>query len=159
MAPTLSTYLASVKIRAFKLVSHIFRLTIEEMGKLRKVIKMDGSGIPQIVLMDEKGEHRGVQGSYCWDGICVDYVKPSSRTDIREKLSIRRDATIAFKVVDNISSEKLHVTIFSGDNIVLHEAIETEMKVQVPRGTYLLNVKATWEGQGDVSNVFLVEVL
>ena len=129
------------------------------MGKLKKVIKMDGSGIPQIVLIDEKGEHRGVQGSYCWDGICVDYVMPSSRVDIREKLSIRRDATISFKVVDHVYSEKFHVTIFSREKIVLHEAVKTEMKVQVPRGTYFLNAKATWEGQGDVSNVFMVDVL
>ncbi|MFW9798330.1 MAG: hypothetical protein ACFFE2_14925, partial [Candidatus Thorarchaeota archaeon] len=108
---------------------------------------------------DEEGEHRGVQGSYSWNGISVDYVMPSSRKDIQEKLSIRQDTTISFRVIGHIRSEKLHVTLFSGMNIILHEAIETEMKVQVPKGTYHLNIMATWEGQGDVSNVFLIEVV
>jgi hypothetical protein len=121
--------------------------------------KSDGSGVPQVVLIDDKGEHRGVQGSYCWDGICVDYAMPSSRVDFREKLSIRKDATISFKVTRSIGLGQLYVTIFSADKIVLHNAIDKQMKVQIPRGTYFLNVKATWNGKGDVSNVFLIEVL
>jgi hypothetical protein len=121
--------------------------------------KNDGSGVPQILLVDDKGEHRGVQGSYCWDGICVDYAIPSSRVDFREKLSIRKDATIAFKVIHHERPKQLHVTIFSRDKIVFHEAVNKQMKVQVSKGTYFLNVKATWEGQGDASNVFFIEVL
>lgn len=132
---------------------------IKEMWKLKCVKKMKGSGIPQIVLIDEKGEHRGIQSSYSWNGISVDYVMPSSRKEILDKLSIQKDTTISFKVVGHTRSEKLHVTLFSGPNIVLHKAIETEMKVQVPKGTYHLNIMATWQGQGDVSNVFLIEVL
>ena len=106
-------------------------------------MKIDGSGVPQIVLIDEDGEHRGVQGSYCWGEICVDYVMPSMRTDIPEKLSLRKGASISFKVVDHAYSEKFHVTIFSREKIVLHEDKKTEMKVQVPMGTYFLNAKAT----------------
>ena len=120
---------------------------------------MSGSVVPHIVLIDEKGEHEGVQGSYCWGDICVDYAKPSSRTkDIHEQLSIPRGAKITFKVVDYVSPKQLHVTIFSGDKIVLHEAVKMKMKIKVAKGTYFLNVKATWEGQGDVSNVFLINV-
>lgn len=121
--------------------------------------KNEGSRVPQIVLLDDKGEHSGVQGSYCWDGICVDYAKPSSRVDFREKLSIRKDATIAFKVISNISPDQVYVTMFSGDKILLHKAVNKQMKVQVSKGTYFLNVSATWKGQGDVSNVFFIEVL
>ena len=84
---------------------------------------------------------------------------PSMRTDISEKLSIPKGATISFKVVDDVSYEDFYVTIFSREKIVQHEAVGAEMKVQVPRGTYFLNAKATWEGQGDVSNVFMVDVL
>ena len=126
---------------------------------MKDVEKKDGSGVPQIVLIDDKGEHCGVQGSYCWDGICVDYAMPSSRVDFREKLSIRKDATIAFKVTHPIGPGQLYVTIFSGDRIVLHKAVDKQMKVQVSRGTYSLNVKATWNGQGDASNVFFIEIL
>lgn len=119
-----------------------------------------GSRVPQIVLLDDKGdEHRGVQGSYCWDGICVDYAKPSSRVDFREKLFIRKDATIAFKVMSTISPDQVYVTMFFGDKILLHKAVNKQMKVQVSKGTYFLNVNATWKGQGDVSNVFFIEVL
>lgn len=148
-----------MKIPPFKLVIHILHLTIEEIGNLQKVMKIGGSSVPQIVLIDEDGEHRGVQGSYCWGEICVDYVMPSMRTDIPEKLSLRKGASISFKVVDDISYENFHVTIFSKEKIVQHEAVEKEMKVQVPAGTYFLNVKATWEGQGDASNVFMVDVM
>ena len=117
------------------------------------------SGVPQIVLIDDKGEHRGVQGSYCWAGICVDYAMPSRRVDFHEKLPIRKDATIAFKVTHPIGPGQLYVTIFSEDKIVLHKAVDKQMKVQVSRGTYSLNVKATWNGQGDASNVFFIEIL
>ena len=103
-------------------------------------------------------EHRGAQGSYCWGEICVDYAMPSMRTDIDERLSIPWGATISFKVLDNVSYENFHVTIFSKEKIVQDGAAKKEMKIQVPAGTYYLNVKATWEGKGDTSNVFLVDV-
>lgn len=122
-------------------------------------MKIHGSGVPQVVLMDEKGEHRGVQGSYSWGEISVDYVMPSQRTDYTETLSIRKDATIAFKVEGHAYAGVFHVTIFSREGIVLHEAIKKDMKVQLSGGTYFLNAKATWEGRGDVSNVFKVDVL
>lgn len=148
-----------MKVPWFRRVIHIFTFAIEEIRNLQKVMKIDESGVPQIVLIDEDGEHRGVQGSYCWGEICVDYVMPSMRTDIPEKLSLRMGASISFKVVDDISYENFHVTIFSKEKIVQHEAVEKEMKVQVPVGTYFLNVKATWDGKGDTSNVFMVDVM
>jgi hypothetical protein len=121
---------------------------------------LSGSNIPQIILIDKKGKHRGIQGSYCWNGICVDYEKPSSRIkDIQEQLSIPKDSTITFEVVDHIKPEQLHVSVFSDDQIVLHEAVKMKMKIKISRGTYFFNLKATWEGKGDVSNVFLVKVL
>lgn len=123
------------------------------------MIKIDASGVPQIVLIIEKEEHRGVQGSYCWGEICVDYAMPSMRTDFSERLSILGGATISFKVLDNISYENFHVTIFSKEKIVQHGAVKQKMKVQVPAGTYYFNVKATWEGKGDTSNVFMVDVM
>ena len=81
------------------------------------------------------------------------------RTDISERLSIPGGATISFKVLDNISYENFHVTIFSKEKIVQHGAVKKKMKVQVPAGTYYINVKATWEGEGDTSNVFMVDVM
>jgi hypothetical protein len=143
-----------------KLVIHILPLTIRENGNLQRVMKISGSDIPQILLIDENGEHRGVQGSYCWGEICVDYTMPSMRTDIHEKLALRKGASISFKVIEDNTYENFHVTIFSKEKIVLHEAIKSEMKLQIPTGTYFLNAKATWEGQGnDVSNVFMVDVM
>lgn len=121
---------------------------------------MNRSGLPQIVLIDEKREHQGIQGSYCWGDICVDYAIPSSRTkDFQEQLSILKGATISFKVLNHISPDQLHVTIFHGNKIVLHEALKTKLQIKIPKGIYFLNVKATWTGQGDVSNVFLIEVV
>jgi hypothetical protein len=119
----------------------------------------DWSGVPQIVLIDDKGEHFGVQGSYCWSGVCVDYALPSKRVDFGEKLSLRKGATVDFKVVGAVVPWQLHVTLFSGDKIVLHKAMNKRMKIEVSRGTYFLNVKATWPEKGDASNVFLIEVL
>lgn len=121
--------------------------------------RTDESGVPQIVLIDDKGEHRGLQGSYCWDGICVDYAMPSKRVDFKEKLFIQKDATVAFKTTHPIGPGQLYVTIFSGDKIVLHQAVDKQIKVEIPTGTYFLNVKASWNGQGDASNVFFIEVL
>lgn len=116
-------------------------------------------GVPQVLLIDEKGENSGVQGSYCWGEICVDYAIPSSRTDFREKLTIKRGSTINFRVVGYSYSDNFHVTIFSKEKIVLHTAVKKGLRLQILKGTYYLNAKATWERKGDVSNVFLIEVL
>ena len=121
--------------------------------------KTDKSGVPQITLIDNKGEHRGVQGSYCWNGICIDYTMPSNRVDFHEKLLIPKDTTIAFNVAHPIGLGQLHITIFLGNKIVLHKPVNKHMKVQIPTGEYFLNAKATWKGQGDSSNVFLIKVV
>jgi hypothetical protein len=126
---------------------------------MKGTVKKERPTIPRIILIDGKVEHQGVIGSHCWDGICVDYTKPSDRVDYPEKVFIQKDANITFKVLNNIDPDQLHVTIFSGDKIMLHRTIDKQMKMRVPKGTYFLNVKATWKEKGDVSNVFSVEVL
>ena len=126
---------------------------------MKDTIRKEKQAIPRIVLIDGNIEHQGVIGSYCWDGICVDYVKPSDREDYPEKIFIKKDATITFKVFSNINPDQLHVTIFSEDKIILHQTVDMQMKMGFPKGTYYLNIKATWKGKGDVSNVFLVEIL
>lgn len=141
------------------MVINILPLTIEKNRNLQRVMKIHGSGVPQVVLMDEKGEHRGVQGSYSWGEISVDYVMPSQRTDYTDTLPISRDATIAFKVEGHAYAGVFHVTVFSSEGIVLHEAVEKDMKVKLPVGKYFLNAKATWKGRGDVSNVFKVDII
>jgi hypothetical protein len=125
---------------------------------MKDTIKKEKQAIPQIVLIDGDTEYPGVMGSYCWDGICVDYAKPSDRQDFSEKIFIKKDASITFKVFGDINPDQLHLTIFAGDRIMSHQTINTHMKMSVPKGEYFLNLKATWKGKGDVSNVFLVEI-
>ena len=115
--------------------------------------------IPRIVLVESNIEHQGATGSHCWDGVCVDYAKPSDREDYPEKIFIKKDAGITFKVFFDVAPDQFHVTIFSGDRIVLHQAINKQMKMKVPKGTYFLNAKATWKDKGDVSYVFFVEIV
>jgi hypothetical protein len=119
----------------------------------------DRSSVPQIVLIYDGGEHFGVQGSYCWSGVCVDYTLPSKRVDFVDKLSFKKGVTVDFKVVGAVVPDQLHVTVFSGDKIVLHKAVYQRLKIEISKGTYFLNVKATWSEKGDASNVFLIEVL
>ena len=120
--------------------------------------KDDGSGVPQIVLIGDTGEHFGSQGSYCWNGVCVDYILPSMRVDLGEKLSLQKGMIVYFKVVGAVDPDQLHVTMFSKDKIVLNKAVDKRLKIEVSKGTYFLNVKATWLGKGDASNVFLIQV-
>ena len=115
--------------------------------------------VPQIVLSDKKGEHRGVQGSYCWDGIAVDYQAPSTRTDLHKKLPVEKEARFTFRMVGYAKPEKFHVALFSKDKLMLSRSVKREMKLEVPKGTYVLGVQASWAGKGDLSNLFLVEVL
>ena len=117
------------------------------------------TGVPQIVLLDEKGkEHHGVQGSYCWDGAAIDYDHPSRRTDIREKLVVQRGASTAFTLVGHTKPEKFQVTIFSGNKMISTTTVNRELKLELPKGTYFVGVSTGWKGN-DVSNIFLVEVL
>ena len=71
------------------------------------------SKIPQILLVVGNVEHRGIQGSYCWNGICIDYARPSQRTEFLEKIMIQNDSIIKFKITDNVAPSEFHVTFFS----------------------------------------------
>jgi hypothetical protein len=114
--------------------------------------------VPQIILIYEKTEHKGLQGSYCWGEICVDYTHPSKRLDFKEKIQIQKNSTITFKINHPTKPDQLHLTIFSQDQLVSYEAIEKHLRIQLSKGTYFLSFKASWNILGDASNVFLIEV-
>jgi hypothetical protein len=116
--------------------------------------------IPQILLIDSGGgEHKGLQGSYCWNGICVDFAHPSKRTDFPEKIAIKNGSVMNFKIMDDVTTPpELRMTFFSGNNIVLDQPASPDQRINLAPGNYFLNVAAYWKGQGDVSNVFLIQV-
>jgi hypothetical protein len=115
--------------------------------------------IPQILLIDSAGEHKGLQGSYCWNGICVDYAHPSKRTDFHEKIVIKNGSAISFKIVDFATPPDFRMTFFSENNIVLDQSASHDQRIDLAPGNYFLSVAAYWKGQGDVSNVFLIQVV
>lgn len=116
--------------------------------------------IPQILLIDSAGgEHKGIQGSYCWNGICVDYAHPSKRTDLPEKIVIKNGSVINFKITDVTTPPELRMTFFSGNNIVLDQPASHDQRINLAPGNYFLSVAAYWKRQGDVSNVFLIQVV
>ena len=80
------------------------------------------------------------------------------RTDLKQKLELRENSKIRFKVENHSSPKNFHVTLFSGRDIILNKPFKKVMKLKVPEGTYFLNVMASWEAEGDVSYVFLIEV-
>ena len=114
--------------------------------------------VPQIMLIDERTEHKGLQGSYCWGEVCVDYTHPSKRQDFKEKIQLQKNSTITFRIIHPTKPDQLHATIFSQDQIVTNEAIERHLKIHLSKGTYFLNIKSSWNMLGDTSNVFLIEV-
>ena len=115
--------------------------------------------IPQILLIDANGEHKGIQGSYCWNGICVDYSHPSKRTDFPEKIVIKNGSIINFRIRDFVTPSEFRMTFFSDHNIVLDQSVSQDQRISLAPGVYFLNVAAYWKGQGDVSNVFLIQVV
>jgi hypothetical protein len=121
------------------------------------------SGVPEIILSDEKGMvHRGLLGSYCWNGICEDRQLPSNNTK-SPKIQLQSHSMITFDIKGNMRAEKLHATIFDGQNFPLHtrldhEIIENKLSLDVSPGDYILTVMASWQGKGDVSYAFPIEV-
>ena len=114
--------------------------------------------IPEIILLDQKGEeHHGSIGSRCW-GLCVDYGMPSKRSDLGDRLVIQGNETISFITRGHSEPERFLVTIFSGDNIILNTNVEYNIKLDLQKGRYFLNIMAQWSGEGDVSYVFPIEI-
>lgn len=112
------------------------------------------------MLIDAKGEHGGIQGSYCWNGICTDYAHPSKRTEFPEKIAIKNGSVINFKIINFATlPEEFRMTFFSDNIIVLDQPASSDQKINLSPGNYFLSVAAYWKGQGDVSNVFLIQVL
>ena len=114
------------------------------------------------MLIDSAGdEHKGIQGSYCWNGACVDYAHPSKRTDFPEKIVIKNGSVINFKIMDDVTThpDEIRMTFFSDNNIALDQPASHDQRISLAPSNYFLSVAAYWKGQGDVSNVFLIQVV
>jgi hypothetical protein len=109
-------------------------------------------------LSDQNGEHYGSLGSYCWNGICVDYAPPFKRTDLNYELIIKRGTSVNFDVRGYIKPNKYRISIFSGDTIISETNVEKEIKLEIPEGKYVLGVKADWTRKGDISYVFPIVI-
>lgn len=121
------------------------------------------SEIPEIVAYDENGTaHRGQQGSYCWNGICQDKQLSLDNTE-SPKIQLQSHSIITFEVKSNVKAQKLHATIFDIHNFpsgisLDHEVTDNKLSLDVPAGNYILTVMATWQGKGDVSYAFPLEI-
>jgi hypothetical protein len=119
--------------------------------------------IPEITLSNEKGMvYRGLLGSYCWNGICEDR-QLSPNTIKSPKIQLQNHSIITFDMKGNVKAEKLHATIFDvqkfPSGIILdREIIENKLSIDIPPGDYILTVMAVWQGKGDVSYAFPIEV-
>lgn len=118
---------------------------------------------PQIIIRYQGASDYGAQGSYCWRGNCVDYVPLQSREDLDSLTPIKvvNGSEVSFKIEGYEEPEQYHVTIYGigRSEYIWNGAVERSLKIELPSGTYLLDVFVSWNSGGDTSNIFKIEVV
>jgi hypothetical protein len=115
---------------------------------------------PQIAMSSAGKQYFGAQGSYCWGslgrGQCADYISPSNRTDLLPPVSIPANGTVRFDVKGYFGPSSFHVILFKEKSFIglLSQDTSGAINLNVPKGTYVLWVSASWTNGGDTSNVF-----
>jgi hypothetical protein len=125
------------------------------------VSSLQENGIPRIILSIDNSIYEGQLGSYCWNSICVTKAVPrfgDFETD--KKIQLPENKTIKFSLKNFANPESFHTTVYSKDNnIVLDTDIKNQLDLKLPKGVYIVNVMATWMYKGDVSYIFLIDVI
>ncbi len=118
--------------------------------------------LPQIVLRYGGASYEGLQGSYCWGEVCVDYVPLELRENLDSVTSIEvtNGSQVNFAIRGYEEPEKYHVRIYSltQETYVWNREVEGALTLDLPSGTYFLTVSASWISGGDASNIFKLEV-
>ena len=108
-------------------------------------------------------EYRGLQSTYCWGALCVDYVSVEMREDLAElsPLEVIRGVRLSFIVEGHDPPERFLIQFYKVGERRWIDSIEVTNNsfiVDLDPGEYLLILSTAWEIEGDTSNIFRITV-
>ena len=173
LAEVITHHEAVVVVIREHVVSAIIDDRWDELKQEPHIVRIPPSGpLPQIVLLQggpaSIARHQGLQGSYCWGvnpgepALCVDFAPPGAREEFNSlsSIDIENGSEINFMIDGYEEADTYHVSIYSNsqDAYVFSGQIDGLLTIDLPPGTYLLTVSASWTSGGDISNIFKLSV-
>jgi len=148
----------------------------DELKQEPHIVQIPASGpLPQIVLLQggpaSIARHQGLQGGYCWrvnpeePALCADSPPPEfvwreEEFNSLSSIDVENGSEIFFMIDGHEEPDTYHVSIYSNsqDAYVFSGQIDGLLTIDLPPGTYLLTVSASWASGGDISNIFKLSV-
>ena len=174
LAEVITHHEAFVVVIREHVVSAIIDDQWDELNQEPHIVRVPPSGpLPQIVLLQggpaSMARHQGLQGSYCWGvnpgeaALCVDFAPPGAREEEFNSLGsidVENGSEINFMIDGFEEPDTYFVSIYSAsqDARVFNGQIDGLLTIDLPPGTYLLTVSASWTSGGDISNIFKLSV-
>lgn len=116
------------------------------------------SSPPEISLLVDEETVSGAEGSYCWNGRCVDKVGPVELAEKLDTTSISESTALRFQTEGSEPSE-YHYTLFNrnGSTITRDTSAGSFNLPSLEPSTYVLLGSGRWK-EGDVSYAFLLNL-
>lgn len=147
-------------------ISAVIDLKWDEIDQVPKEVSQPPSSSgppPQLILLHSGEEHRGLQSTYCWGALCVDYVSVEMREDLAElsPLEVIRGVRLSFIVEGHDPPERFFIQLYKVGERRWIDSIEvtnSSFIVDLDPGEYFLILSTAWETEGDTSNIFRITV-
>jgi len=176
LAEVITHHEAVVVVIREHVVSAIIDDEWDELRQEPHIVRIPPSGpLPQIVLLQggpaSIARHQGLQGSYCWrvnpeePALCADsppaeFVWQEEEFNSISSIDVENGSEIFFMIDGFEEPDTYHVSIYSAsqDAYVFSGQIDGLLTIDLPPGTYLLTVSASWGSGADISNMFKLSV-
>lgn len=147
--------LAGVAVMIIVLAVGVQTLVLTEFGQPTE----DRESPPGITLLVGDKTVSGVEGSYCWDGKCVDKLGPVDLTGDAEPTEVPRDASLRFQT-EGLEPENYSYSLYDQNgSVVKRDTVNASFNLPVlEASTYVLSGSGRWDN-GDVSFLYKIQVV
>ena len=147
-------------------ISAVIDLKWDEIDQAPKEVRQPPSSSgppPQLILLHSGEGYQGLQSTYCWGALCVDYVSVEMREDLAElsPIDVTKGARLSIRVEGHDPPERFFIQFYSVGEGSWIDSIEVNNRsfiVDLDPGEYFLILSTAWEMEGDTSNIFRITV-
>jgi hypothetical protein len=143
-------------------VSAVIDLEWDELEQAPRDVRQPPSSSgqpPQLIVKYSSAEYQGLQSTYCWGALCVDYISVEMREDLAQlvPIDVIRATRLSIGVEDHDLPERFFIQFYDVKEMSWLESISItndSFIVDLEPGEYFLLLSTAWEMEGDTSNIF-----
>ncbi len=143
-------------------VSAVIDLEWDELEQAPRDVRQPPSSSgqpPQLIVKYSSAEYQGLQSTYCWGALCVDYISVEMREDLAQlvPIDVIRATRLSIGVEDHDLPERFFIQFYDVKEMSWLESISItndSFIVDLDPGEYFLLLSTASEMEGDTSNIF-----